>query len=155
MIPGWIINIGTIGLSGLVSLLVARHTVNKRVEEDRQRDVEKWYIEAGVQSELAKRDWSNEILSEGSTEGPSEQVLRSRASTLEEHAAKGNFLQLDEDVISALQQISANYRYAALLLERDNQTNGSELKEIEDEMWIEVDTVRQNIPDRVEYGTDE
>jgi len=154
MIPGWAIDVGTIGISGLVSLLVARHTVDKRVDEERQRDVEKWYVEAGVQAELAETDWSNEILSEGSTEGPSEQVLRNRASKLEEHAAKGNFLDVDGDVVSALQQISASYRYAALLLERDNRDSGSELKEIEDEMWVKVDTVRQNIPNRVEYGAD-
>jgi len=89
MMPGWAIDVGTIGISGLVSLFVARHTVDKRVDEERQRDVEKWYVEAGVQAELAETDWSNKILSEGSTEHPSEQVLRNRLRSLKNTLQRG------------------------------------------------------------------
>lgn len=149
-ISSWTIDIGTIVLSGLVSLLVARHTVNKRVGEERKRDVEQWYIDAGVQAELGKNDWANEILSEGTTADSSEQTLRQRASRLEEHSAKGEFLDADDTTVAALEQMAANYRYAALLLEKSGSV-GAELKEIEDEMWVQVETVQENVSNHVNY----
>ena len=88
-VPTWMVDLGTIGLSSSISLLIARHTVNKRIDEERQRDIEQWYVEAGVQAELAENDWTNESLSEGSTEDSSEQALMNCASNLEEHAAEG------------------------------------------------------------------
>ena len=150
-IPSWIVDVGTVSLSGFVSLLVARYTVDKRIDEERERDVEQWYIEAGVQAELAEDDWANQILSEGTTKESSENVLRNRASEMEEHAAKGSFFTVDEEVISSLKQLAASYRHAALLIEQES-ANGAELKEIEDEMWIEVDTIRKYVPVQTKYG---
>lgn len=152
-IPSWAIDLGTVGMSGLISLLVARHTVGQRIDEERQRDVEKWYVEAGVQAELAENDWANEILSEGTSPESTESVLRNRASEMQEHAAEGNYLTVNEKVVSSLQQLAASYRYAALLIERGNPS-GSELKKIEDEMWAEVDNIREHVPGQVEYGND-
>lgn len=151
-IPGWVLNIGTVVLSGVLSLAVARHTVNQRVNKERERNLEEWYVEAGVQAELAENDWANQILSEASGSTDSEDVLRERASKLEEHAAQGNVLDAEEKVVSALQQIAANYRYAALILERGGNSNAPSLKELEDEMWALVDQIRDNVPNQIEYS---
>jgi hypothetical protein len=37
------------------------------------------------------------------------------------------------------------------LIEQES-ANGAELKEIEDEMWIEVDTIRKYVPEQTKYG---
>ena len=151
-IPREVLNIGTVVLSGVLSLAVARYTVNQRVDKERERNLEEWYVEAGVQAELAENDWANQILSEASGSTDSEHVLRERPSKLEEHAAQGNVLDAEEKVVSALQQIAANYRYAALILERGGNPNGPSLKDLEDEMWTLVDQVRDNVPNQIEYS---
>jgi len=165
-VPGWafdlvsvgisgLFSVGTVILSGTLSAIVAIYTVDRRVNKERERRIEEWYIEAGIQSHLAETEWANKILSETKTGDPGAETLAERGRLIQEHVAEGRVLGADDSVLDALEQLAANFRYAATILEGHSSSSaGADLKELEDEMWFLLDVIDQNIPSNIEFDTD-
>jgi hypothetical protein len=147
------IDILVVAVSLLGSFFISMYTVNSRIDKEREREIERWYVDAGVQADLASKEYSNEILSEKSTGNDTVEVLRSRAEELQQHAAEGRYLGVDESIWSALRDISMNYQWIASEIESNGSTDWSELTDLEDEMWELTDMVSENIPSETEYSS--
>lgn len=147
------IDILVVAVSLLGSFFISMYTVNSRVDKEREREIERWYVDAGIQADLANKEYSNEILSEKSTGNDTVEVLRSRAEELQQHAAEGRYLGVDESIWSALRDISMNYQWIASEIEADGSTDWSELTDLEDEMWELTTMVSENIPSETEYSS--
>ena len=80
------------------------------------------------------------------------EVLRARADELQQHAAEGRYLGVDESIWSALRDIGMNYRWMASEIEADETTDWSELTDLEDEMWELTAKVSESIPSETEYS---
>lgn len=140
-----------VAVSLLGSFFISMYTVNSRINKEREREIERWYVDAGVQADLARREYSNEILSEKSTGNDTVEVLRSRAEKLQQHAAEGSYLGADELIWSALSDIGMNYRWIASEIEADGTTDWSELTDLEDEMWELTARVSEHVPSETAY----
>ena len=147
------IDILVVAVSLLGSFFISMYTVNSRIDKEREREIERWYVDAGVQVDLASKEYSNEILSEKSTGNDTVEVVRSRAEELQQHAAEGRYLGVDESIWSALRDISMNYQWIASEIESNGSTDWSELTDLEDEMWELTDMVSENIPSETEYSS--
>jgi len=146
------IDILVVAVSLIGSFLISMYTVNSRIDKERGRELERWYVDAGVQADLARKEYSNEVLSEKSTGNDTVGVLRSRAEELQKHAAEGRHLGVDESLWSALRDIGMNYRWMASEIEADETTDWSELTDLEDEMWKLTDKVSESIPLETQYS---
>jgi len=51
-------------------------TFNSRIDKERGRKIQRWYVDAGVQADLVRKEYSNEVLSENSTGNDTVEVLR-------------------------------------------------------------------------------
>jgi len=165
-VPGWVFDLVPVGISGLfsiatvilsgvISAVVAILTVDRRVDKERERRAEEWYIEAGIQTHLAENEWANKILSNTDTGDPTVETLAERGRKIQKHVAEGRIIGADENVLNALEQLSADFRYAASIVEGPKSSGtGPDLKDIEDEMWQLVDEVDKNIPSNIEFETD-
>lgn len=149
------IDILVVAVSLIGSFLISMYTVNSRINKQREREIERWYVDAGIQADLARKEYANEILSEASTGNDTVEVLRSRAEELQQHAAEGKYLGVNESIWSALRDIGMNYRWIASEIEADGKTDWSELTDFEDEMWELTDRVSENIPSETEYSSAE
>jgi len=149
------VDILVVAVSLIGSFLISMYTVNSRIDKEREREIERWYVDAGVQADLATKEYSNEVLSEKSTGNDMVKVLRSRAEELQQHAAEGRYLGVDESIWSALRDIGMNYRWMASEIEADGTTDWSELTDLEDEMWELTAKVSESIPSETEYSAAE
>lgn len=146
------VDILVVAVSLIGSFLISMYTVNSRIDKERGREIERWYVDAGVQADLARKEYSNEVLSENSTGNDTVDVLRARADELQQHAAEGRYLGVDESIWSALRDIGMNYRWMASEIEADETTDWSELTDLEDEMWELTAKVSESIPSETEYS---
>ena len=146
-----LMDILVVAISLLGSFFISMYTVNSRINKERERDIERWYVDAGVQADLARKEYSNEILSKKSTGNDTVEVLRSRAQELQQHAAEGRYLGASESVWAALRDIGMNYRWIASEIEADGTTDWSELNGLEDEMWGLTAEVSESIPSETDY----
>lgn len=165
-VPGWMFDLISVGISGLFSLgavilsgllsaVVAIKTVDRRVNKERERRIEEWYVEAGIQSHLAENEWANKILSNTDTGDPTAETLAVRGREIQKHVAEGRVIGADDTVLEALEQLAANFRYAASIVEGPKSSGaGPNLKELEDEMWELIEVVDNNIPSNIEFDTD-
>jgi Arc/MetJ-type ribon-helix-helix transcriptional regulator len=149
-----IVDLMVVGVSLVGSFMISQHTVNSRIDSEREREIEQWYVEAGIQADLASREYSNEILSETSTGNDAAKVLRDRASKLQEHAAEGRYLGVDEILRTALKEIAGDYRYIASEIDAEGTTDWSELTTFEDDMWDNVRIISKTVPSETEYHSD-
>lgn len=147
-----LVDILVVAVSLIGSFLISMFMVNSRIDKERGREIERWYVDAGVQVDLATKEYSNEIFSEKSTGNDTVEVLRSRADELQQHAAEGRYLGVDESIWSALRDIGMNYRWMASEIEADGATDWSELTDLEDEMWALTAKVSESIPSETEYS---
>jgi len=153
MIPSWAVDLLVVGLSIGGSFWISRWTVNSRIENERDREVENWYIEAGRQANLATSEYSNEILSETSTGNEPVDVFRERAREIEEHAAKGEYIGVDKEVRAALGNLASAFRKMASEIESDGNIDIPALTELEDGMWGYSKLVSNKVSEEVEYDT--
>jgi len=149
-----IVDLLVVGVSLIGSFIISQYTVNSRIDSEREREIERWYVEAGIQADLASREYSNEILSETSTGNDTVEVIRNRASELQEHAAEGRYLGVDEIMRTALKDIASDYRHIASEIEADGPTDWSELTDLEDYMWRNVHIISETVPSETEYQSD-
>jgi hypothetical protein len=118
------VDILVVAVSLIGSFLISMYTVNSRIDKERGREIERWYVDAGVQADLARKEYSNEVLSENSTGNDTVEVLRARADELQQHAAEGRYLGVDESIWSALRDIGMNYRWGTCPATRRRRDGG-------------------------------
>jgi hypothetical protein len=53
------VDILVVAVSLTGSFLISMYTVNSRIDKERGREIERWYVDAGVQADLAKKEYSN------------------------------------------------------------------------------------------------
>ena len=149
-----VVDILVVAVSLAGSYGVSLRTIDDRMDKEREREKERWYVEAGIQADLASKEYSEEILSKTNTRNDSVQILRDRASELQEHAAEGRYLGVDETIAFALKEIAADHRFIAAKLDNDDPTDWSELTSFEDDMWKNVKIVSNFVPSETEYDSD-
>jgi len=147
------VDILVVAVSLLGSFFISMYTVNSRIDKEREREIERWYVDAGIQADLARREYANEILSDKSTGNETVDILRSRAEELEQHAAEGSYLGANELIWSDLRDIGMNYRWIASEIEADAKTDWSELTALEDEMFELTARVSEHVPSKTEYSS--
>ncbi len=146
-----IIDLVVVGVSLVGSFIISQSTVNSRIDSEREREIERWYVEAGIQADLATKEYSNEILSETATGSDTVEVLRNRAEELREHAAEGRFLGVEESIQAALQDTARDFRFIASEIEAEHPEDWSELTNLEDNMWENSKRISETVPSETEY----
>lgn len=141
-------------LSSLFSFLIARRIANKKIEDARDRDVEKWYKMAGKQAELARLDWEHNVNDLSPAQKSDRQVLKERAEILENHTAEGLMLNANDAVTASVYSLAAAYRHAAGLLEDDPDDLETLLEPVEKDMKRQVERIHSEVAERTDYEYD-
>ena len=132
-------------VSYIVSGRVAREQIEAQYSLQNKRERREWYKKANELAELASSDWYD-IMNSGEVdyEVSSTETFQSNREELRKHAAVGQSLDVDYEIVSELEQAAANFKLALSHLD-----SGTDLAAIEHELIPMLNKVQEESQEQV------
>lgn len=130
-------------LSGAISFFVSKRVAKEQAREqmrlEHQQRLREWYERCIALAQRTNDDWW-EVMASGESDYDvdSEEIFLARRDELREHAARGQGLGADEEVVQNLKQASGHLNYATSKLD-----SGRKLADIEGDLLPLLDLTEE------------